>query len=289
MARRRKKKNNMLVYALVILCIAFLVFAGTVLMDRMKDKPNENAVVPNEQPGENNQEQGETEPENQGETEQENQGETNGEGENTNPTVNPEDDERFFDTESYLIVANKKHPLPEGYVPSDLMYPEVPMRYNEWQLRQEAAEALEEMFEAASREGLTLICGSGYRHPDFQGYLYDNYVANYGKEAADTFSARPGYSDHQTGLATDLCGPDETYDLVQAFEETAEGKWLKDHAHEFGFIMRYPKGKEEITGYMYEPWHFRYIGVEEATAIYSIDPFYSFEEYYGIEGGDYVD
>jgi len=200
-----------------------------------------------------------------------------------------EEDKRFYDTDSYLIVANKKHPLPEGYVPSDLVYPEVPMRYNNWQLRKVAAEALEKMFAAASLEGLTLVCGSGYRDPVFQATLYNGYVESSGKEAADTFSARPGYSDHQTGLATDICSLDEAYDLSQSFEETAEGKWLKDHAHEYGFIMRYPKGKDDITGYYYEPWHFRYIGVDEATAIYNVDPFYTFEEYYGIEGGGYID
>ena len=203
--------------------------------------------------------------------------------------VDPEEDPRFFELDSYLLLANKKHPLPIDYVPSDLRLPNVEMRYNQWELRDEAATALEEMFKKADEEGVHLVCGSGYRSAEFQKVLYDNYVAANGVEAADTYSARPGYSDHQTGLATDLCGSDDTYDLSQAFEDTQEGIWLKDNAHKFGFIMRYPKGKDDITGYMYEPWHFRYIGVEEATKIYEKGEYYSFEEYYGVEGGGYAD
>ena len=203
------------------------------------------------------------------------------------PTYNPEEDERFFDLDSYLVVANKKHALPIDYVPSDLTTPNVEMRYNTWQLREKASLALEEMFNAAESEGIHLICGSGYRSADFQKILYDSYVEKYGQDGADTISSRPGYSDHQTGLATDICATDQTTDLSEIFEDTEEGKWLKDNAHKYGFIMRYPKGKAEITGYAYEPWHFRYIGEEEATAIYEKGEFYSFEEFYGISGGDY--
>lgn len=205
------------------------------------------------------------------------------------PTINPEEDERFFDVNSYLVVANKKHKLPDGYEPSDLTIPNVEMRYNQWSLRAEASTKLEEMFAAAQKDDVYLVMGSGYRGEDFQSVLYNNYCDQYGCDVADTISSRPGYSDHQTGLATDLCGQDESYDLSVAFEETKEGIWLKDNAHKFGFIMRYPKGKEEITGYSYEPWHFRYIGVDAATEIYNMGEFYSFEEYYGISGGDYAD
>ena len=193
----------------------------------------------------------------------------------------------FTDPDSYLILANKKHRLPEGYEPSDLATPEVEMRYNTWTLRLEAAEALERMFAAAEEEGIHLVMGSGYRGESFQTTLYNGYCEQYGCDVADQISSRPGYSDHQTGLATDLCGTDENYDLSEAFETTAEGTWLKDHAHEYGFIMRYPKGKEEITGYSYEPWHFRYVGVEYATKIYEKGEWYSFEEYFNVEGGDY--
>ena len=204
------------------------------------------------------------------------------------PSAEPEIDPAVFsDPDSYLIVANKKHRLPEGYAPSDLAVPDVEMRYNTWSMRLEAAEALETMFAKAEEDGIHLVMGSGYRAEDFQQVLYDGYCEQYGCEVADEISSRPGYSDHQTGLATDLCGTDESYDLSESFEETEEGKWLKEHAHEYGFIMRYPKGKAEITGYAYEPWHFRYIGVEYATKIYEKDEWCSFEEYFNIEGGDY--
>lgn len=204
------------------------------------------------------------------------------------PTVDPEKDERFFKTDSYLIVANKKHRLPEGYIPDDLAYPDVEMRYNDWTLRWDAAIALEEMFNDAGNEGIYLVMGSGYRSEEFQKTLYDGYAEESGTAYADTISSRPGYSDHQTGLATDLCGQDSDYDLSQVFEETPEGQWLAANAWKYGFIMRYPKGKEDITGYAYEPWHFRYITKEEAKKLHDAGENMTFEEFYGISGGDYA-
>ena len=192
----------------------------------------------------------------------------------------------FNDTSSYLVVANKKHRLPEGYAPSDLVIPNVAMNYTMY-LRSEAAYAIEQMFAAAARSGITLRLGSAYRSEALQNQLYWGYVAQYGQATADTISSRPGYSDHQTGLAADISDHDGATYLTQAMEYTPEGIWLRDHAHEYGFIMRYPKGKDAITGYSYEPWHFRYIGVEYATKIYNTDVWYSFEEYFGVEGGDY--
>lgn len=198
-----------------------------------------------------------------------------------------EDLDVFHDTDSLLLLANKKHPLPDGYAPYDLVEPSVPMVFGSAPLRAEAAAAIEEMFAAAANDGVTLLLGSGYRSQEYQDQLYSGYSAQYGWEVADTISSRPGYSDHQTGLAADISDHDGATYLSEEMENTPEGVWLKDHAHEYGFIMRYPKGKQEITGYAYEPWHFRYVGVDYATAIYNIDPFYSFEEYFGVEGGDY--
>lgn len=205
------------------------------------------------------------------------------------PTPTPEptiDPAVFTDINSLLVVANKAHKLPEGYEPSDLV------DANAYggrgtiapYMRQEAAEALGQMTSAAQEDGVYLMFSSAYRSESYQSQLYYGYVNSYGVERADRISARPGYSDHQTGLALDFIenGP---ADLRTEFEDTASGKWLKDHAHEYGFIMRYPKDKETITGYNYEPWHFRYIGVDYATAIYNVDPFYSFEEYFDVEGG----
>ena len=207
------------------------------------------------------------------------------------PTPTPEptfDTSQFSDTNSLLIVANKKHRLPEGYEPSDLVNANdlgahgtiAPM------LRQEAAEALVRMTEAADQDGLYLQFSSAYRDEAYQARLYDGYVAQYGVETADEISSRPGYSDHQTGLALDFVEGGGA-DFTEDFEYTTSGQWLLEHAHEYGFILRYPKGKEAITGYNYEPWHYRYIGVDYATEMYNIDVMLSFEEFFDVEGGDY--
>ncbi len=197
----------------------------------------------------------------------------------------------FTDTESLLIVANKKHKLPDGYVPSDLVVPEIRQTQG-CQMKAEAASMMKQMADAAAQEGVTLSISSAYRGEEYQRQLYNNYSASYGTETADTISSRPGYSDHQTGLAADFVEGDGSLNGInfnQSFENTQSGVWLREHAHEYGFIMRYPKGKQEITGYAYEPWHFRYIGVDYATKIYETDVFESFEEYFGVEGGDYAE
>ena len=204
------------------------------------------------------------------------------------PTVDPA---VFTDTDSLLVVANKKHKLPDGYVPPDLVTPEIAMT-QACTIRAVAAEAMKQMAEAAAADGVTLMISSAYRGEDYQRQLYNNYSASYGSETADTISSRPGYSDHQTGLAADFVEGDGSLNGINfnaSFENTASGNWLRDHAHEYGFIMRYPKDKQDITGYAYEPWHFRYIGVDYATAISETDVYETFEEFFGVEGGDYAD
>ena len=210
------------------------------------------------------------------------------------PEVTPEptiDPALFTDTDSLLIVANKKHKLPDGYVPADLVTPDI-AQTAACTMRAPAAEAIAEMARAAAEDGVYLKISSAYRGEDYQRTLYNGYSASYGTETADTISSRPGYSDHQTGLAADFVEGDGSLNGInfnQSFEDTASGQWLRVHAHEYGFIMRYAKGKQDITGYAYEPWHFRYIGVDYATAIYETDEFYTFEEYFGVEGGDYAE
>lgn len=203
--------------------------------------------------------------------------------------TDPEQDPRFTSTDSLLVFANKKHKLPDGYVPSDLVSLNVTTAYGDVMMKQEAADAIYNMFAAANAEGVYPVVTTAYRSEDFQSQLYYGYVERDGQEMADTYSSRPGYSDHQTGLAADISCAEIGYELSNTFENTPEGIWLHDHAHEYGFVMRYPNGKEEITGYTYEPWHFRYIGIEEAKAIINTDPDESMEEYYGIAGGDYAD
>lgn len=203
------------------------------------------------------------------------------------PTPTPTEEPDFYSTDSLLIVANKSHKLPEGYEPSDLTRPNVASSAA-WTLREPAARALEEMFAAAEADGIHMVLGSAYRSEAYQRQLWNNYASMYSPERADRISSRPGYSDHQTGLAVDIVQGMNSglgTDFNETFENTPEAKWLHEHAQEYGWIMRYPKGKEEITGYAYEPWHFRYIGKEYAEAIYAVDEWETFEEYFGVEGG----
>ncbi|RFB18581.1 D-alanyl-D-alanine carboxypeptidase family protein [Bacillus sp. HNG] len=144
----------------------------------------------------------------------------------------------------------------------------------------EAADALEQLFAGASNDGITLHAQSGYRSYGTQNMLYDSYVRAHGEEEASTFSAKPGQSEHQTGLAMDVTSDSVDNQLVQEFGETVEGKWVAEHAAEFGFIIRFQQGKEDITGYMYEPWHLRYVGVEHAK--YMTEHGLTLEEYLGV-------
>jgi len=193
-------------------------------------------------------------------------------------------DAAFTDTNSLLLLANKKVKLPDGYVPSDLVDAGIPCSNGSATMKAEAAAALQNMYRDAAANGVSLMISSAYRGESYQQRLYSTYSAEYGQAVADTISSRPGYSDHQTGLAADFVeqGP---YDLQEEFEGTASGQWLAANAHNYGFIMRYPQGKDAVTGYSYEPWHYRYVGVDYATAIYNAG--LSFEEYFGVPGGDY--
>lgn len=150
----------------------------------------------------------------------------------------------------------------------------VPADYNPGGLTDECAAAFAKMQAAAGAEDVILYEASGFRSYETQEGLYDSYVARDGQEAADRYSARPGSSEHQTGLAIDL------NDVSDTFGETPEGQWVAAHAAEYGFILRYPEGKEDATGYMYEPWHIRYVGEEFAQRL--TDSGLCLEEYFGI-------
>ncbi|UOQ46782.1 M15 family metallopeptidase [Gracilibacillus caseinilyticus] len=185
---------------------------------------------------------------------------------------------------SVSIVVNKQRKLPDGYEPPDLVEADVSYYAPEGDpkrlIRQEAAGALESLFAAAKQEGLELVAVSGYRSYQRQKVIYENNVAANGQEHADKFSAKPGTSEHQTGLAMDVASAALVSVLEQSFIETDEGQWLEDHAHEHGFIIRYPEGKEDITGYSYEPWHLRYVGKDIASEIYEAQS--TLEEYFGL-------
>lgn len=176
--------------------------------------------------------------------------------------------------DGYLIV-NKSYPLDSSWKPMNT-YTEITEEickscidknaYNEWTKMKSDATAI----------GLNLYISSGFRSYDYQEGLYQSYVNRDGKEAADTYSARPGHSEHQSGLAFDLNTVDSS------FAATNEGKWVHDNAHLYGFIIRYPKDKSNETGYKYESWHLRYVGLELADKLYNNGEWITMENYFGL-------
>ena len=160
-----------------------------------------------------------------------------------------------------ILIANKTYALPKDYDPGKVL--------------DEAMNAFNEMKEAAAKDNIKLWIQSGYRSYKTQEGLYNDYVKQDGKDKADTYSARPGHSEHQSGLAMDL------NIIGSAFEGTKEAIWIEKNCYKYGFIVRYPKGKEHITGYKYEPWHIRYLGKENAMKVYNSGK--TLEEYLGID------
>ncbi len=166
-----------------------------------------------------------------------------------------------------ILIANKTYGLPSTYNPGGLT--------------DDTYTAFQQLSLDAAYAGLDIYLSSGFRSYETQDQIYNNYVWSYGQETADTFSARPGYSEHQTGLAIDVNTIDDS------FAGTPEAIWLEQHCYEYGFIIRYPKGKDSITGYKYEPWHIRYVGKEVAQAVHDAgvacgDSTITLEEYLGI-------
>lgn len=170
-----------------------------------------------------------------------------------------------------LMLVNKFYQLPSNYVPSDLVTIESKYGHN-GQLRKETYEEFKKMYHEAEKENLRLNIASPYRSYSLQKSVYENYVARDGQRAADTYSARPGHSEHQTGLTIDIGV------INDSFKNTNEFKWLQDNAYKYGFILRYPEGLSHITGYKFEPWHYRYVGVEVATEVHNLG--ITFDEYY---------
>ena len=159
-----------------------------------------------------------------------------------------------------VLIVNKSYSLPEDYNPG---------------LDATTEEAFNQLSADAAQEGLNLYIGSDFRSYSYQVDVYESYCETYGWQQADTFSARPGYSEHQTGLTIDCNTIDD------AFGQTEEAVWLADHCADYGFIIRFPDGKEDITGYQYEPWHIRYVGVDIAREIMSQG--LCLEEYLGVD------
>ena len=175
------------------------------------------------------------------------------------PTVNNDELPRSECYVDGILIVNKTYSLPQSYNPGGLTW--------------ETQQAFNELVAGAAEDGIHIWCASGFRSYEYQASLYAGYVSWYGQATADTFSARAGHSEHQTGMAID-CNI-----INDSFTGTPEAIWLENHCHEYGFIIRYPYGKQAVTGYKYEPWHIRYIG-DMATEIYESG--LTLEEYYGL-------
>jgi D-alanyl-D-alanine carboxypeptidase len=204
------------------------------------------------------------------------------------PTPTPTFDKAALsidDPASIWVVANKSRALnPRTFVPPDLVYPDVP-NINGQPMRQATADAIVAMFAAGSSEaGLQFSVQSAYRSYDTQVRVYNADVAANGQAYADTDTARPGTSEHQTGLAVDISAVPANCSLDACFGTTPQGQWLAANAWRFGFLLRYPADKVDVTGYTYEPWHFRYVGVELATEMHRAGVT-TLEEFFGVPGG----
>lgn len=174
-----------------------------------------------------------------------------------------------------VLIANKSYSLPQTFIPQD---PDQPVNADRSStcLDKTLMSAWRTMQKDATAQGLNIYIASGYRSYNYQVNVYNRYVASDGKAAADTYSSRPGYSEHQTGLCFDLNS------IEDSFQYTNEGKWVNDNCYKYGFCIRFPKGKDKFTGYKYESWHLRYVGVDLATKLYNNGDWLSLEEYFGI-------
>lgn len=180
------------------------------------------------------------------------------------------------------VLVNQSWRLPPGWVPPALVAPDVPFTFDGMDpkrlLRAHVADALEGLFAAAARDGLPLLAISGYRGEAEQARLFERAVRTHGEDVGARTTARPGHSEHQTGLAIDVTGADGRCPAERCFAETPEAAWLVAHAAEHGFTIRYPPGKEAVTGYDHEPWHLRHVGVTLATHLQEHDR--TLEEWY---------
>lgn len=188
------------------------------------------------------------------------------------PIPLPIDSSLLTRPDGQLILVNKSMPVDLDYAPTDLVLPTVAYRTDKSQeevmVRAALVEPLAKLFADAKAAGYDLLIGSAYRSSKLQEMYFNSYSHAHGQTEAEKFSAHPGTSEHQLGLAVDLTTTDRACYLVECFGETSAGKWLAANVHQYGFILRYPDGQAAITGYNYEPWHFRYVGSPIATAVF---------------------
>lgn len=174
-----------------------------------------------------------------------------------------------------VLIANKTYALPQDFIPTN---PDQPVNADRSStcLDKTLMSAWNTMLKDATAKGLNIYIASGYRSYNYQVNVYNRYVKSDGAAVADTYSSRPGNSEHQTGLCFDL------NTIEDSFQYTNEGKWVNDICYKYGFCIRFPKGKDSATGYQYESWHLRYVGVDLATKLYNNGDWLSLEEYFGI-------
>ncbi|MFY4776873.1 M15 family metallopeptidase [Metabacillus sp. RGM 3146] len=192
--------------------------------------------------------------------------------------------ETIENPENILVLVNKNFALPVGYKPKDLVSPNVAFSFGDKDIQQrymrkEAAGALENLFGQAKQQGIELFAVSGFRSYEYQQSVFSREVESNGEEQAKQAVALPGQSEHQTGLTMDITSRSVNLGITPKFGDTKEGKWVKDNAYKFGFIIRYPKDKTDITKYEYEPWHLRYVGMKAAKILK--DKNLTLEEYFG--------
>lgn len=230
----KKKKGNVLVFLLILLI--FIVMGMFAFLMRMSEEPTSEPVQ-------------------------------------VEPVTEATEPEYYFDpNDPNLVLVNKEEVVDEDYAPEELVYIDESMRASDrapqyQRMQPEAAAAFEELVNDAAADGMTIKVTTAYRPYSYQADLYYYYLAVKGEEWTQQYSAPPGTSEHQTGLAADVSCESINYELDVSFGETAEGKWLAQHAHEYGYILRYQEDMEDITGYSYEPWHIRYVGKEAAEVI----------------------
>ncbi len=174
-----------------------------------------------------------------------------------------------------LILVNKFNYLKPDYIPDDLETISIQYAYNDNQVRKHVNKAYIEMWKQAKSDGVLIIASSSFRKYEWQDTLFKRYTVQKGEAYAESVSARPGYSEHQSGLTIDILTTNTT---MASFDQTDAFKWLEKNAYKYGFIIRYPKGKTYLTGYSYESWHYRYVGKEVASKIYKEK--ITFDEYY---------
>ncbi|HTE57451.1 MAG TPA: M15 family metallopeptidase [Verrucomicrobiae bacterium] len=181
-------------------------------------------------------------------------------------------------------VVNKSRPVGNSYAPDDLVIPDIPIRSgagtDERRVSQKIAVPLQQLVAAAKQNGVNLLLASGYRSYDLQQTVYAQNVKQLGQAEADKVSAKPGTSEHQTGLSLDIGATNRKCEIDICFADTPEGQWVAQHAHEYGFTIRYLQSKENKTGYSYEPWHLRYVGPELAAELKKTGQ--TMEEFFGL-------